>query len=352
MRTIKGPAVFLAQFVGSEPPFDRLETLAAWAADKGFEGVQVPTFKPEVFDLDKAVESRTYCDEVKGLLADKGLEITELSTHRQGHLVAIHPAYDLTVDIFAPPHLRNNPPARQAWAVDRLMKAAEASKRLGLTRHVSFPGSLLWPFLYLYPLRPVGLVEEAFAELARRWRPILDAFDAAGCDLCFEIHPGEDIHDGASFELFLEAVGGHPRCNLLYDPSHLFLQHIDYLGFLDVYRDRVKVFHVKDAEWNTSPRVGAYGGYQGWFDRAGRFRSPGDGDIDFGGIFSKLAGMDYDGWAVLEWECCLKHPEDGAREGAAFIRDHIIRVQEQAFDAGMQAGADKARNRRVLGLGD
>jgi sugar phosphate isomerase/epimerase len=350
MRTIKGPAVFLAQFVGPEPPFDRLETLAAWAADRGFEGLQVPTFKPEVFDLDKAVESQTYCDEVKGRLADQGLSITELSTHRQGHLVAIHPAYDLTVDIFAPPHLRGNPPARQAWAVDQLMKAAEASRRLGLTRHVSFPGALLWPFLYLYPPRPAGLVEEGFAELARRWRPILDAFDAAGVDLCFEVHPGEDIHDGASFELFLDADDQHKRCNLLYDPSHLFLQHIDYLGFLDVYKDRVKVFHVKDAEWNTSPRVGTYGGYQSWFDRAGRFRSPGDGDIDFGAIFSKLAGQDYDGWAVLEWECCLKHPEDGAREGAAFIKDHIIRVQDRAFDVGMQAGADKARNRRVLGL--
>lgn len=350
MRTIKGPAVFLAQFIASEPPFDQLDTLAGWAAGLGFEAVQIPTFAPAILDLDRAAESQVYCDEVTGLLAEKGLRISELSTHRQGHLVAVHPVYDLSVDVFAPPQLRANPPARQAWAVDQLRKAARASRRLGLDRHVSFPGSLLWPFIYPYPPRPAGLVEEGFAELARRWGPILDAFDAAGVDLCFEVHPGEDIHDGASFELFLAAVGGHARCNLLYDPSHLYLQHIDYVGFLDVYRERIKVFHVKDAEFIRNPRVGTYGGYQGWLNRAGRFRSSGDGEIDFGAIFSKLAENGYDGWAVLEWECCLKHPEDGAREGAAFIRDHIIRVQTREFDAGMQAGADVARNRRLLGL--
>jgi sugar phosphate isomerase/epimerase len=246
--------------------------------------------------------------------------------------------------------LRGRPEARRAWAEDQVRKAIVATRRLGLDRLVGFPGSLLWPYLYLYPPRPMGLVEEAFAELARRWRPILDLCEEQGVDLCFEVHPGEDIHDGASFELFLDAVGGHRRCNLLYDPSHLFLQHIDYLGFLDLYREKIKACHVKDAEWNISPRVGTYGGYQGWQDRAGRFRSPGDGDIDFGAIFTRLAEHDFAGWAVLEWECCVKHPEAGAREGAAFIRDHIINVQGRAFDAGMQAGVDTSRNRSILGL--
>jgi sugar phosphate isomerase/epimerase len=350
MRTIRGPAVFLAQFLAPQPPFDRLPSLASWARSLGFSGLQVPTFNPAVLDLDKATGSDAYVDEIKGLLADHELEISELSVHRQGHLVAIHPAYDLTVDIFAPEPLRGRPDARREWAEDQVRKAIIASRRFGLDRLVGFPGSLLWPYLYLYPPRPTGLVQEAFAELARRWRPILDLCEDHGVDLCFEVHPGEDIHDGASFELFLEAVGGHRRCNILYDPSHLFLQHIDYVGFLELYRERIKACHIKDAEWNTSPRVGTYGGYQGWQDRAGRFRSPGDGDIDFGAIFTRLAEHDFPGWAVLEWECCVKHPEAGAREGAAFIRDHIIKVQERAFDAGMQAGADSARNRATLGL--
>ena len=92
-----------------------------------------------------------------------------------------------------------------------------------------------------------------------------------------------------------------------------------------------------------------YSGYQPWLNRAGRFRSLGDGQIDFGAIFSKMAQYDYQGWAVLEWECCLKHPEDGAREGAEFIRRHIIRVTEKAFDDFAGGGADPSRLRRMLG---
>ena len=132
--------------------------------------------------------------------------------------------------------------------------------------------------------------------------------------------------------MFLERVGGHARANMLYDPSHFVLQCLDYLDYIDIYADRIRMFHVKDAEFNPTGRQGVYGGYQSWIDRAGRFRSLGDGQVDFGAIFSKLAAMDFDGWAVVEWECCLKHPEDGAREGAAFVRDHIIRVTDKAFD--------------------
>jgi sugar phosphate isomerase/epimerase len=350
MRTIRGPAIFLAQFLGPEPPFDRLDTLASWAAGLGYRGVQIPTFNPAILDVEQAAVSDAYCDEIRGRLADRGVAITEISMHRHGHLVAVNPAYDLTADVFAPEHLRGNPAARQAWAVGMVEKAVAACHRLGVSRLVGFPGSLLWPHHYLYPPRPAGLVEEAYAELSRRWRPILDLADASGVDVCFEIHPAEDVHDGLSFETFLAAVGDHPRCNLLYDPSHLLLQHIDYVGFLDVYHQRIKAMHVKDAEFNVNPRTGTWGGYRPWLERAGRFRSLGDGQIDFGAIFSRLAQHDFEGWAVLEWECCLKHPEDGAREGAAFIRDHIIRVQARAFDVGMAAGPDRGRNRRVLGL--
>ena len=155
-------------------------------------------------------------------------------------------------------------------------------------------------------------MEAAFDELAKRWLPILNAFDDAGVDIGFEIHPGEDLHDGVTFEMFLERVNNHPRCNILFDPSHLILQQLDYLGFMDAYKDRIKLAHIKDAEFNPTAKQGVYGGYQPWIDRAGRFRSLGDGQVDFNGIFSKLAANDFDGWAVLEWECCLKHPEDGA----------------------------------------
>jgi sugar phosphate isomerase/epimerase len=351
MKTMKGPAIFLAQFAGDRAPFDSLAGIARWAADLGYLGVQIPSWDARLFDLDKAAESAAYCDEVKGTLEDAGVALTELSTHLQGQLVAVHPAYDAGFDAFAAPQVRGNPNARQEWAVDQMKKAARASQRLGLGAHVSFSGALAWPYLYPWPPRPAGLIETAFDELARRWRPILDAFDEAGVDVCYELHPGEDLIDGVTFEMFLERVGNHPRCHINYDPSHFLLQQLDYLGFIDVYHERIRAFHVKDAEFNASAKQGVYSGFQPWLQRAGRFRSLGDGEVDFVGIFSRLAAYDYDSWAVLEWECCLKHPEDGAREGAPFIADHIIRVTESSFEDFIGQSADQAANRRMLGIG-
>jgi sugar phosphate isomerase/epimerase len=350
MKTIKGPAVFLAQFVGDEPPFASLSEIAGWASDCGFKGVQIPSWDDRLFNLELAAESSDYCDEVRGVLANHDIEVTELSTHLQGQLVAVHPAYDQMFDGFAPSKLHGKPKARQEWAVDQLMMAARASRNLGLTDHASFSGALAWPYLYPWPQRPAGLIELAFDELARRWLPILDAFDDAGVSIGFEIHPGEDLHDGVSFEMFLDRVGHHPRANILFDPSHLVLQQLDYLGFMDVYRERINMVHIKDAEFNPTAKQGVYGGYQSWADRAGRFRSLGDGQVNFRAMFSKLAAMNFHGWAVLEWECCLKHPEDGAREGAEFIDTHIIRVTDRAFDDFADSGSDESLNKVILGL--
>jgi sugar phosphate isomerase/epimerase len=351
MKTIKGPAIFLAQFMGEHAPFDTLAHLAAWAKALGYEGIQVPA-DARLIDLEKAASSDAYCDEIRRTVEDAGVTITELSTHLQGQLIAVHPAYDTLFDGFAAPHVRGDPAARTAWAAAQLKHAAAASKRLGLNAHVTFSGALAWPYVYPWPQRPAGLVEAAFEELAARWRPILDEFDRAGVNVCYELHPGEDLHDGVTFERFLAAVDDHPRANILYDPSHFVLQQLDYLAFIDIYHARIKAFHVKDAEFRPNGRQGVYGSYAGWAERAGRFRSLGDGQIDFKAIFSKMAQYDFDGWAVLEWECALKHPEDGAREGAVFIRDHIIRVGERAFDDFADSGASREQVRGVLGLGD
>jgi sugar phosphate isomerase/epimerase len=350
LKTIKGPAIFLAQFAGDVAPFNDLERISSWAADLGYKGIQIPTWDARLFDLKRAAESRTYCDEIRGMLSAKGLEVTELSTHLQGQLVAVHPAYDQAFDGFAPESLRGKPTARQAWAVDQLHLAAKASANLGLNAHVTFSGAFAWPYIYPWPQRPPGLIDTAFDELSRRWKPILDAFDDSGVNLCFEVHPGEDLHDGATFEMFLDRVGQHPRCNILFDPSHFILQQLDYLEFIDLYHSRIKMFHVKDAEFRSTGRQGVYGGYQPWIARAGRFRSPGDGQVDFGAVFSKLAQYDFDGWAVLEWECCIKNSERGAKEGAPFIARHIIQTAERAFDDFAKSGADAEANRRMLGL--
>lgn len=350
MRTIKGPGIFLAQFLGDKPPFNDLKSICQWAKSIGFLAVQIPTNDPRCIDLQKAAESQTYCDELKGLINECGLEISELATHLQGQLVAVHPAYDTLFDAFAPPNLRGNNKARTEWAVQQMKYAAKASQNLGLNACPSFSGALLWHTFHPWPQRPPGLVEEGFKELARRWLPILNYFDECGVDVCYEIHPGEDLFDGVTYEMFLEKVNNHPRACLLYDPSHFVLQQLDYIEYIDIFHERIKAFHVKDAEFNPTGRQGTFGGYQSWLNRAGRYRSPGDGQVDFKTIFSKLAQYDYAGWAVMEWECCIKNPEDGAREGAEFIRKNIIRVTDKAFDDFASAGSDEDLNKKILGL--
>ncbi len=350
MKTIKGPAVFLAQFMDDKPPFNSLEGLCKWASDLGYKGIQIPTWENRLIDLKKAAESKTYADELKGKVQSYGLEITELCSHLQGQLVAVHPAYDLMFDNFAPDDCKNNPKKRTEWAVNQLKYSAKASRNLGIDVHGTFSGALLWHTWHPWPQRPPGLVEMGFEELANRWKPILDVFEDQDVDLCYEVHPGEDVHDGVTFERFLEATGNHKRVNILYDPSHFVLQQLDYIQYIDYYHEFIKMFHVKDAEFNPTGKKGAFGGYGDWRDRAGRYRSLGDGQVDFKTIFSKLTEYGCDVWAVMEWECCIKSPEQGAREGAPFIADHIIEATEKAFDDFAGAEINEDRLKKILGI--
>ncbi len=347
---LRGPALFTAQFAGEAPPFNTLDGIAAWAAGLGYKALQLPSGDSRFFNLRLAAESRNYCDDLRAVLADRGLIISELSSHLQGQLIAVHPAYDMLFAGFAPERYAGDEPGRRLWAAEQLRLCAAASRNLELTAHATFSGALAWPYLYPWPQRPAGLVEEAFAELGRRWLPILHHFEEAGVDLCFEPHPGEDLHDGATFERFLDVVDGHPRAKILYDPSHFLLQQLDYLDFLDRYHARIGAFHVKDAEFRPDGRSGVYGGYRDWRERPGRFRTPGRGQIDFGAVFSKLAQYGYGGWAVLEWEDPLQCAEDGAREGAQLIAREMLRAPAHAFDDFAGAAHSRDAIRAVLGL--
>ncbi|MBL8839814.1 MAG: sugar phosphate isomerase/epimerase [Alphaproteobacteria bacterium] len=348
--SMRGPAIMLSQFIGDRPPFDSLDGIVGWAASLGYRGIQLPIHDRRIFDVERAAFDDGYCEAVNATIAGRGIAISELAAHRAGQLLAVHPALDDAADVFAPPDVRGAPAARRAWADAALRRSIAACSRLGVRRLAVFSGALAWPYFYPWPPAPRGLVDTAFEELARRWRPLLDMADSADVDLCFELHPGEDLHDGATFDRFLALVGDHRRARILYDPSHMLLQHMDYVGFIDRYHARIAAFHVKDAEFVRSDRSGVYGGYLDWRDRPGRFRSAGDGQIDFKSVFSRLAHHGYEGWAVLEWECCLKHPQDGAREGAMFIADHIIRVSDRAFDAALRPPVDNAAIHRMLGL--
>src|SRR2546430_9846902 len=227
MKAIKGPAVFLAQFAGDAPPFNSLQAIAAWAAGLGFKGVQIPSWDRRLFDLEKAAESQTYCDEVRGVLAERGLQVTELSTHLQGQLVAVHPAYDTAFDGFAAPQVRGKPQARAAWAVEQLKLAARASRRLGISEHATFSGALAWPYLYPWPPRPAGLVEPAFHELGRRLRPVLHAFHEAGVGPARPDRPRQGVDSRATVRVFLHPGGGLKRCKFPLCPSPFLLQQLD-----------------------------------------------------------------------------------------------------------------------------
>jgi sugar phosphate isomerase/epimerase len=260
----------------------------------------------------------------------------------------MHPAYEVAFQPFYPEGLRGK--ACADWAAGRLKLAVKASANLGTPSIPAMSGGFAWHMIYPWPQRPPGLVEEAFTELAARWKPVLDLAADNGVSFTYELHPGSDVYDGATFEMFLDATKGHPAACINYDPSHFVLQQLDYIDFIRLHHDRIKAFHVKDAEFRPTGRVGVYGGYQGWAGRAGRFRSLGDGQVDFKRVFTLLTEYGYRDWAVLEWECCVKSPEQGAAEGAPFISQHIIDATEVAFDDFAGGKADKKANRKMLGL--
>ena len=135
---MKGPAIFLAQFMGDEAPFNTLESICKYMADLGYAGVQLPAWDSRCIDLKKAAESKTYADEIKGIVESTGMQITELSSHLQGQLVAVHPAYDAMFDGFAPEELRGRPAERTEWAVQQLKYAAKASRTSALMLTLPF----------------------------------------------------------------------------------------------------------------------------------------------------------------------------------------------------------------------
>jgi sugar phosphate isomerase/epimerase len=345
---IQGPGIFLAQFVRDEHPFDSIEGLAGWVSSLGYRGLQVPAWDPRCIHLDQAATSRTYCDEYCGRLAEKELVVSELGAFLAGQVLAFHAAYETMFAGFFPEGLDDT--GRIQWATAELEKSLHACVGLGTSVMPVLSGGLAWPFMYPWPQRPAGFVDEAFKELARRWMPILDLARDLGISVAFELHPGSDIYDGATFERFLDATNNHPAVAINYDASHFLLQQLDYLDFIRLYGDRIAGFHVKDAEFRPGGRMGVYGGYADWSERAGRFRSLGDGQVDFTSVFTLLTEAGYRGWATLEWECAVKSPEQGAREGAGFIRRHIIETSDLAFDDFVGSRGDVERNRRILGI--
>jgi sugar phosphate isomerase/epimerase len=348
MKTIKGAGIFLAQFLNDDAPYNDILSICQWVKSLGYEGVQIPTWDSRAIDLNKAANSKTYCDEYRGKLSDIGIEIIELASYLQGQAMGMAAPYEVLFQPFYPKGY--NDKQRVAWATEELKKTVLASKNM-VTKHISvLSGGLAWHLAYPWPQRPTGLIDEAFEEMAKRWLPVLDFAHEHGITFGYELHPGSDLFDGATYLRFLEKVNHHPAACLTYDASHFHLQQMDYVAFIEIFHARIKAFHVKDAEFRPNGLVGVYGGFNDWRQRAGRFRSLGDGQIDFKRIFSVLTDVGYDGWAILEWECCIKSPEQGAKEGAPFIKNHIIEATQRTFDDFVKTESNKNSNRKILGL--
>ena len=248
---MKGPGIFLAQFMGDEAPFNSFDSICKWVSDLDYVGVQIPSWDARCFDLAQAAESQAYCDDFRAKADAHGLDVSELATHLQGQLVAVHPAYAEGLRAFAPDGV-STPEEMNKWGTEQVKLCLTASKRMGLTVMPTFSGALMWHTMYPWPQRPAGMVQEGFKELARRWMPIFEHAEECGVDCAFEVHPGEDLHDGASYEAFLDAANDHSRACLLYDPSHFVLQQLDYLEYIELYHERIKAFHVKDAEFRPN----------------------------------------------------------------------------------------------------
>jgi len=342
---IKGPGILISQFMTDKPPRDNLENISTWAAELGYKGLQMGA---NMIDLDKAAESKTYCDEWAGKLKEKGLEVIDFHGGRYGQMLAFNPAYDDLFANFHPKGLKGK--ELTEWATGEFMKTIKASKNLGLKGVASLSGGFAWIMVYPWPQRPKGIIETSFKELVRRWKPILDFAHENGITINYELHPACDCFDGATFDMFLEYSNEHPSACLNYDPSHFILQQLDLYEFIKVYGSRIKGFHVKDGEFNPSAKQGVYSGFQSWSKRAGRFRTVGDGQIDFKKVFSLLTEAGYDGWAVLEWEDPVRDPEDAAKRCAKFIEDHIIETAKYEFDSFLDAGVDESGHKKILGI--
>lgn len=330
-----------------KPPRNNIDNIAGWAVKKGFKGLQVPSWMPELIDLDKCAKSKTYADEWKGKLKAKGLEVTDLYG-LQGQMLAIHPAMEELFADFFPKGMSDG--ERVTHYQGELKKIVDASVNLGVKGIPCLSGGLAWNMVYPWPQRPPGLIEAAYRELARRWLPVLDYANEKGLTINYELHPGCDLFDGATYDRFLSYTNDHPAACINYDPSHFIIQCLDLYEFIKVYGSRIKGFHVKDGEFRPTAKCGVYGGMLPWKDRAGRFRSTGYGMVDFKRLFSLMTEAGYDGWAVLEWEDPVTDAEQGAELGAKLIEAHIIDEAEKAFDDFLGGKSDEGRNKRILGL--
>jgi sugar phosphate isomerase/epimerase len=312
-----------------------LETLAAKAAAWGYDGLELASWGDH-FDVERALAEPDYCDGRRALLERHGLRVYAISNHLVGQ--AVCDPIDARHQAIIPPRVwgDGDPEGVRQRAAAEMVRTAQAAARLGVEVVTGFTGSSIWHLHYSFPPVTPGMIDAGFADFSTRWRPILDAFEAAGVRFALEVHPAEIAFDVASAERALESLGGHPAFGFNYDPSHFAYQNVDYVAFIDRFGDRIFHAHMKDVWWSPAPgRSGVFGGHLdfGHRDRGWDFRSLGRGRVDFDKVIRALNRVGYAGPLSVEWEDAGMDREHGAREAREFISRIDFAPSSVAFDA-------------------
>jgi sugar phosphate isomerase/epimerase len=312
-----------------------LATLAKKAAAWGYDGLELACWGDH-FNVERAVNDDSYCQERHDLLAEHGLRVWAISNHLVGQAVC-DPIDERHKEIVPDRVWQDGDPegVRQR-AAEEMQRTAHAAAALGVPVVNGFTGSPIWHLNYAFPPTPPSMIDDGYAEFADRWHPILDAFDEAGVRFGLEVHPTEIAFDISTAERALEAIDHREAFGFNYDPSHFGYQGVDYVGFIERFGDRIYHAHMKDVAWSHErKRSGVFGGHLpfGDGDRYWDFRSIGRGDIDFERVIRGLNRIGYDGPLSVEWEDPGMDREHGAEESCAFVKDIDFQPSAQAFDA-------------------
>ncbi len=302
-----------------------LENVCAKAKEFGYDGLELGL--PDHVDVRQT--DPEYYKGIKDLLGKYDLQLHAISSHLVGQ--AVCDRIDERHKGILPDYIwgDGDPEGVRERAAEELVRTAEAAKALDVNTVVGFTGSPIWHLLYSFPPVPESAIEEGYKEFARRFTPILDAYEKLGVRFALEVHPTEIAFDTFSARRALEAVDNHPAFGFNYDPSHLGYQGVDYVDFIYQFPDRIFHVHMKDAYWSDTPKqVGVFGGHVPFGDprRYWNFRSVGRGKVNFEEIIRALNAIGYRGPLSIEWE-------HGARESCEFTKRVDFETSSHAFDA-------------------
>ena len=333
-----------------------LADLAPLVKKMGYDGVELACWGDH-FDVDQGASSKSYIREKWDLLADHGLTCFSISSHLVGQ--AVCDPIDARHKSILPPDVWGDgePEGVRRRAAKKMALTAKAARAFfnakpGFAKAPhriavnGFTGSSVWHSIYAFPPTSQEYWDAGFADFAKRWAPILDAFDKANVDFALEVHPTEIAFDIATAERALAAVKNHRRFGFNYDPSHLGYQGVDYVAFIRKFGPRIFHAHIKDAWWGHGDgSVGVFGGHTTFGDarRQWDFRSPGRGDINFEEVIVALNDVGYQGPLSVEWEDIRMDRIHGATEAAAFVRQIDFSPSAVAFDAAFDKKKGKSK---------